>query len=187
MSIPENLAAILARIEAARKAAFKPAPATSWSRCPRPWTKRASAQALAAGQRLFGENRVQEAQGKFPALKREFPDLELHLIGPLADQQGQRGGGAVRLPSRPWTAPSWPMPWRRSATEAADAPSLFVQVNTGEEPQKAGVMPDDTAALIAYARKLNLPVIGLMCIPPVDRRCRAAFRLSRQAGARQWP
>ena len=64
--------------------------------------------------------------------------------------------------------PSWPMPWRRSATKAGRCPRLFLQVNTGEEPQKAGVLPREAAALIAHARKLELPLEGLMCIPPAE-------------------
>src|SRR5215475_6551889 len=83
MSIPENLAAILARIEAARKAALKPAPQTKLVAVSKTVSEAGVREAIAAGQRLFGENRVQEAQSKFPQLKAEFPDLELHLIGPL--------------------------------------------------------------------------------------------------------
>ena len=83
MTISENLADILARIDAARKAAIKPAPATQLVAVSKTVPEAGVREALAAGQRLFGENRVQEAQAKFPALKTEFPDLELHLIGPL--------------------------------------------------------------------------------------------------------
>ncbi len=83
MAIAENLTDILARIDAARKAAIKPAPATRLVAVSKTIAESGIREALVAGQRLFGENRVQEAQGKFPPLKAEFPDLELHLIGPL--------------------------------------------------------------------------------------------------------
>jgi hypothetical protein len=124
-------------------------------------------EAITAGQRLFGENRVQDAQGKFPQLKAQFPDLELHLIGPL---QTNKVKDAVAL---------FDVIQTLDRTRLADAlaaerdkhgkcPRLFLQVNTGEEPQKAGVMPAETETMIAYARKLELPLIGLMCIPPVE-------------------
>jgi len=124
--------------------------------------------ALTAGQRLFGENRVQEAQGKYPAMKTNYPDLELHLIGPL---QTNKVKDAVALFDCIETL---------DRTKLADAlaaerdrtgkcPKLFVQVNTGEEPQKAGVLPKEAGMLIAHARALNLPVEGLMCIPPLDQ------------------
>ena len=145
MSIPENLAAILARIDAARKAAIAPAPAdTDWSRSARPWTRQASARRLAAGQRLFGENRVQEAQGKFPQLKAEFPDLELHLIGPL---QTNKVKDAVALFDVIQTLDRTRLADALAAErdKSGKCPRLFVQVNTGEEPQKAGVMPAETA------------------------------------------
>jgi pyridoxal phosphate enzyme (YggS family) len=167
MSIPENLAAILARIEAARKAAIKPAPHTRLVAVSKTVSEAGVRQAIAAGQRLFGENRVQEAQGKFPQLKREFPDLELHLIGPL---QTNKTKDAVALCDVLQTLDRTKLA-DSLATERdrqGKCPRLFVQVNTGEEPQKAGVLAADTEALIAYARKLELPLIGLMCIPPVE-------------------
>ena len=167
MSIPENLAAILARIDAARKAAIKPASHTRLVAVSKTVSEAGVREALAAGQRLFGENRVQEAQGKFPQLKAEFPDLELHLIGPLQTNKAKDAVAlfdAIQTLDRAKLADSL-------ATERdkqGRCPRLFVQVNTGEEPQKAGVLPADSAALIAYARKLELPLIGLMCIPPVE-------------------
>ena len=167
MSIPENLAAILARIEAARKAAIAPARETRLVAVSKTVAQEGIREALQAGQRLFGENRVQEAQAKFPQLKQDFPDLELHLIGPLQTNKLKDA------------APLFDVIQSLDRTRLADVlaterdksgkcPRLFIQVNTGEEAQKAGVMPKETASLVAYARNLNLPVIGLMCIPPVE-------------------
>jgi pyridoxal phosphate enzyme (YggS family) len=122
---------------------------------------------LAAGQRIFGENRVQEAQGKFPALKADHPDLELHLIGPLQTNKVKEAVAlfdVIQTLDRTRLADAL-------ATErdkSGKSPRLFVQVNTGEEPQKAGVMPGEAAALVTYARERKLPVEGLMCIPPVE-------------------
>ena len=165
MTIPDNLAAILARIEAARKAALKPPPQTRLVAVTKTVDEAGVRAALAAGQRLFGENRVQEAQAKFPPLKREFPDLELHLIGPLQTNKVKEAMAlfdVIQTLDRPKLA-------QALATErdkGGKCPRLFVQVNTGEEPQKAGVLPKETAELIAQARALALPVVGLMCIPP---------------------
>ena len=185
MSIPENLTAILARIDAARKAAIAPAPETRLVAVSKTVSEAGVREAIAAGQRLFGENRVQEAQGKFPQLKAEFPHLELHLIGPL---QTNKTKDAVALfdvlqtLDRPKLADSLAAERDRQGK----CPRLFVQVNTGEEPQKAGVLPADTEALIAYARKLELPLVGLMCIPPVEDDVAPHFaflaKLARQNG-----
>jgi pyridoxal phosphate enzyme (YggS family) len=167
MSIPENLSAILARIEAARKAAIAPAPQTRLVAVSKTVPQEGIREALQAGQRLFGENRVQEAQGKFPQLKQEFPDLELHLIGPL---QTNKVKDAAALFDVLQTLDRIRLADALAAERDKNGkcPRLFIQVNSGEEAQKAGVMPNETEALIAYARKLNLPVIGLMCIPPVE-------------------
>ena len=167
MSIAENLADILARIDAARKAAIKPAAMTQLVAVSKTVPEAGIREALAAGQRLFGENRVQEAQGKYPALKREFPDLELHLIGPLQTNKVKDAGAlfdVIQTLDRPKLADAL----ADARDKSGRSPRLFLQVNTGEEPQKAGVLPREVAALIAHARKLELPLEGLMCIPPVD-------------------
>ncbi|MDB5739643.1 MAG: YggS family pyridoxal phosphate-dependent enzyme [Alphaproteobacteria bacterium] len=124
-------------------------------------------EALAGGQRLFGENRVQEAQAKFPQLKTDYPDLELHLIGPL---QSNKVKEAVALFDVIQTLDRVKLADALAAErdKSGKCPRLLVQVNTGEEPQKAGVLPRETADLVAYARKLDLPVQGLMCIPPAE-------------------
>ena len=167
MSIPENLAAILARIDAARKAAIAPAPHTRLVAVSKTVDETGIREAIVSGQRLFGENRVQEAQRKFPQLKAEFPDLELHLIGPLQTNKVKEAVAlfdAIQTLDRVKLADVLAVERDRSGK----CPRLFLQVNTGEEPQKAGVMPAETETLIAYARKLELPLIGLMCIPPVE-------------------
>lgn len=124
--------------------------------------------AIAAGQRIFGENRVQESQGKWPELKRDHPDVELHLIGPL---QSNKTKDAVALfdvihtIDRKKIADSIAAEMERQGRTLG----LFIQINTGEEPQKAGVAPADADGFIAYCRKdLGLEIAGLMCIPPAD-------------------
>jgi pyridoxal phosphate enzyme (YggS family) len=132
---------------------------------------------LAAGQRIFGENRVQEAKAKWPALKAEFPDVELHLIGPLQSNKAREAVelfDVIHTVDRPKIATTLAAEMKR----LGKWPSLFVEVNTGEEPQKAGVLPRDAAALVRLARdELKLPVIGLMCIPPQDEEPALHFAL----------
>ena len=167
MSIAENLADILARIDAARKAAIRPAPSTRLVAISKTVPDAGIREAIAAGQRLFGENRVQEAQGKYPDLKREFPDLELHLIGPLQTNKVKDAVtlfDVIQTLDRPKLADAL----ADARDKSGRSPRLFLQVNTGEEPQKAGVLPREVAALVTHARKLELPLEGLMCIPPVD-------------------
>lgn len=167
MSIPENLADILARIDAARKAAIAPAPQTKLVAVSKTVSEAGIREAIAAGQRLFGENRVQEAQSKFPQLKAEFPDLVLHLIGPLQTNKVKDAAAlfdAIQTLDRTRLADAL----AAERDKSGRCPQLFMQVNTGEEPQKAGVLPAETEALIAYTRKLELPLVGLMCIPPVE-------------------
>jgi pyridoxal phosphate enzyme (YggS family) len=167
MSIPENLASILARIEAARKSAVSPAPATHLVAVSKTVDEAHIRAALAAGQRRFGENRVQEALAKFPALKDEFADLELHLIGPLQTNKTKEAMAVfdvIQSLDRIKLADAL----AAERDKGTECPRLFIQVNTGEEPQKAGVFPADLEALLAHARNLALPVEGLMCIPPVE-------------------
>ena len=167
MNIPENLAAILARIDAARKAAIAPAPRTQLVAIAKTVDEDGIHQALMAGQRLFGENRVQEAQKKYPALKARYPDLELHLVGPLQTNKVRDAAAlfdVIQTLDREKLADALAAERERGGK----CPRLFIQVNTGEEAQKAGVLPRDAASLIAYARSRNLPVEGLMCIPPAQ-------------------
>ena len=165
MSIADNLADILARIAAARKAAVSPAPATHLVAVSKTVPEDGIRAALDAGQRLFGENRVQEAQAKFTHLKAAYPGLELHLIGPLQTNKVKDAAAlfdCIQSLDRLRLADALAAERDRSG----NAPRLFIQVNTGEEPQKAGVIPSELDALVAHARALKLPLEGLMCIPP---------------------
>jgi pyridoxal phosphate enzyme (YggS family) len=138
--------------------------------------------ALAAGQRVFGENRVQEAQGHWAA-RRDTPGLELRLIGPL---QTNKAADAVALFDVIETLDR-PRLIEALAVEAAKAgrtPRVLVQVNTGAEPQKAGVLPEEADALIAEARAAGLTVEGLMCIPPADEAPGLHFTLLRKISRR---
>lgn len=123
---------------------------------------------LAAGHRLFGENRVQEAEAKWPALKAEWPDVALHLVGRL---QSNKAAAAVALfdAIHSLDRPSLVTALARACAKAGRQPQLFVQVNIGEEPQKGGVAIDGLPGLLAEARGAGLRVDGLMGIPPADR------------------
>jgi pyridoxal phosphate enzyme (YggS family) len=123
---------------------------------------------LAAGQRDFGENRVQEALHKWPALKAEYPDVRLHLIGPLQSNKAKEAVAmfdCIHSIDRPKIAHAIAEEMRKQGRKL----ELFVQVNTGEEPQKTGVLPRDVKAFVAMCRDdLKLTIAGLMCIPPVE-------------------
>ncbi|HXV22918.1 MAG TPA: YggS family pyridoxal phosphate-dependent enzyme [Alphaproteobacteria bacterium] len=141
-------------------------------------------EAIAAGQLAFGENRVQEALSKFPALKARHPDLKLHLIGPL---QTNKARDAVRLfdvietLDRPRLAEAL----LTAMLKEGRRPDCFIQVNTGEEPQKSGIAPEEADGFIAEAReRLGLPIKGLMCIPPLEEEPSLHFALLRQIAVR---
>lgn len=133
--------------------------------------------ALVAGRRVFGENRVQEAAGKWPGLKADFPDVELHLIGPL---QSNKVKDAVALFDVIETLdrPKLARVLARHLSETGACPDIYIQINTGEEPQKAGIAPRDADDFIVECLEtLKLPVVGLMCIPPVDEEPAPHFAL----------
>lgn len=143
---------------------------------------------LRAGQRVFGENRVQEAAEKFPALREQYPDLKLHLIGGL---QTNKVRDAVALFDVIETVDRVELAEKLAAEikKQGRNPSCFVQVNTGEEPQKSGVAPNAAAALVEKCRALGLNVVGLMCIPPADDEPSPHFaflkKLARQSGVKE--
>lgn len=143
---------------------------------------------LRAGQRVFGENRVQEAAEKFPALREQYPDLKLHLIGGL---QTNKVRDAVALFDVIESVDRVELAEKLAAEikKQGRNPSCFVQVNTGEEPQKSGVAPNAAAALVEKCRALGLNVVGLMCIPPADDEPSPHFaflkKLARQSGVKE--
>ncbi len=180
------LADILARIEAARKSAVAPAPSTTLVAVSKTHGEEKIRPLLEVGQRVFGENRVQEAKAKWPALKTDCPDVELHLIGPL---QSNKTAEAVALFDCIETLdrPKLAHALAAEMEKAGKRVPLFVQVNTGAEPQKAGIAPEDVAAFIALSRdELKLPVEGLMCIPPAEENPAPHFallaKLARESG-----
>jgi pyridoxal phosphate enzyme (YggS family) len=184
MTIAQNLADILARIEAARKTAIAPAPATHLVAVSKTVPQEGIREAIGCGQRLFGENRVQEALAKYPALKSEHPGLQLHLIGPL---QTNKVKDAVALFDVIQTVDREKLA-RALAAEVARQdrrPRLHVQINIGEEPQKAGVPPREADAFIALCRdELHLDLDGLMCIPPAGVAPAPYFALLREIATR---
>lgn len=138
---------------------------------------------LKAGHRLFGENRVQEAEDRWPPFKEQYGAVSVHLIGPLQTNKARSAMGffdAIHSVDRPKLAKTL----ARLAQELGHCPALFLQVNTGEEPQKAGVLPQDADAFVADCRALDLPVAGLMCIPPVDETPSLHFSLLAKIAAR---
>jgi pyridoxal phosphate enzyme (YggS family) len=139
---------------------------------------------LDAGQRVFGENRVQEAEEKFPALKAAYPDLALHLIGPLQTNKAREAVAlfdVIQSVDRERLAATL----AKEMTRSGRRPDCYIQVNTGEEPQKAGVLPAELDAFVASCRDAHkLPIAGLMCIPPVDEEPALHFGLLAKMAAR---
>jgi len=138
---------------------------------------------LQEGQRIFGENKVQEAAGKWPAFREEFNGIELHLIGPLQTNKARQAmelADYIHTLDRPKLAQTL----ARLAQEIGRCPDLFIQVNTGEEEQKAGITPRDADGFIAECQALDLPVRGLMCIPPVEEEASLHFALLAKIAAR---
>ena len=139
---------------------------------------------LEVGHRVFGENRVQEAEGKFPELKAAWPDLELHLIGPLQTNKARDAVAlfdVIQSVDRDRLAAALAKEMERLNRR----PACYIQVNTGEEPQKAGILPKDVDPFVALCRdQYKLPVVGLMCIPPVDEEPALHFALLAKMAAR---
>ena len=138
---------------------------------------------LEEGHRVFGENRVQEAAGKWPEFREKFSDVDLHLIGPLQTNKARQAMelvNAIHSVDRPKLATTL----ARLAQELGLCPELFIQVNTGEEEQKAGILPKDSDGFIQECRALDLPIKGLMCIPPVEEEPALHFALLRKIAER---
>ena len=133
---------------------------------------------LDSGHRVFGENRIQEAQSKWPDFKKQYHDVELHIIGPL---QTNKARAAMELADSIHTVdrPKLSKTIARIAQEIGKCPELFVQVNTGEEEQKSGVLPKETEVFVKECLGMDLPIKGLMCIPPIDEEASLHFALLR--------
>ncbi len=140
--------------------------------------------AIDAGQRVFGENRVQEAQTKWPGIKETHPDVKLHLIGPLQRNKARQAldlFDVIETIDRPKLAAAL----ARLMDETGHRPECFIEINTGEEPQKSGILPADADSFIRTCREdYQLPVTGLMCIPPVDEEPSLHFALLRNIAER---
>jgi pyridoxal phosphate enzyme (YggS family) len=182
-AIQAAIGAVRARIADAARAAGRDPASVTLVAVSKTFGADAVQAALDAGQRVFGENRVQEAAAKFPALKASHPDLELHLIGPLQTNKAREAVAlfdVIESVDREKLA-------RELAKEMARAgrrPRLYVQVNIGEEPQKAGVAPGELDALLEACRGLGLAIEGLMCIPPADQPPAPFFARLRELAAR---
>jgi len=183
-TVAANLAGIRARMADAAKAAERAPADIQLVAVSKTFGAAAVEAAIGCGQRVFGENRVQEAQAKYPALRAAHPELELHLIGPLQTNKVRDAVAlfdVIQTVDRP----------KQAAALAAEIAKTgrrircFIQVNTGAEPQKAGVLPDAADAFIAEVRDQHrLTVEGLMCIPPVDEDPARHFALLREIARR---
>ncbi len=182
--VAARLAAVSARIDEVAQAAGRDRAAVTLVAVSKTHPAERIAAAISAGHRVFGENRVQEATAKYPGLKESWPDLTLHLIGPL---QTNKARDAVRLFDviESLDRPKLARALAKEMAREGRRPTCFVQVNTGEEPQKTGVLPAEADDLIALARdELDLPVEGLMCIPPMDEEPALHFALLREIAKR---
>jgi len=182
--IRNNLEAVKARIAAAAAEAGRRADAVTLVAVGKSHPAAAIRAALAAGHRVFGENRVQEAEGKWPALRAEFPDLRLHLVGGLQRNKIKRAVAlfdVIETIDRPELARAVAAEMARSGRRL----QCFVQINSGEEPQKGGIAPADADAFIAACRDdFGLTVDGLMCVPPLDDEPSPHFALLREIAKR---
>ena len=185
-SAVEQFFAVKTRIATAEREAGRDAGSVTLVAVSKTFEADAIRPVIEAGQRVFGENRVQEAQAKWPALKQEFPDIELHLIGPL---QSNKAKEAVALADVIETVDREKIAAElaKEITRQGRTPKLYVQVNTGSEPQKAGIEPRDAVAFVAHCRDIHgLAIEGLMCIPPAGENPGPHFalleKLAREAG-----
>ncbi len=181
--IADNLAGVKDRIAAAARAAGRDPASVALVAVSKTQDAGAIAAAIAAGQRAFGETRVQEAQAKYGELKAAHPGLELHLIGPLQTNKVKEAVGlfdVIETLDRPKLAEAL----QREMARQQRRPRLFIQVNTGAEPQKSGVLPDEADGFIDACRARGLAIDGLMCIPPADEAPALHFALLREIARR---
>jgi len=170
-----RIAEVRSRIAAAAEAAGRDPSSVNLIAVTKTFAADDIAPVIDAGHRVFGENRVQEAKAKWPALRERYPGIELHLIGPLQSNKAKEAVqlfDAIHTIDRPKIAEAV----AQETAKQGKRLQLFIQVNTGEEPQKAGAIPAETAALLEYCRSnLNLDIAGLMCIPPQDEEAGVHF------------
>jgi pyridoxal phosphate enzyme (YggS family) len=180
----ENLREVRNQIEKAAKAAGREAASVRLVAISKTFGADEIAPVIEAGQKLFGENRVQEANAKWPELRARFPGIELHLVGPLQTNKVKEAltlFDAIHSVDRAKLAAGL----AKEIQKAGKSPQLFVQVNTGAEPQKAGVLPEDADAFIKACRETySLEVAGLMCIPPLEEAPAPHFALTKKIAAR---
>src|SRR6516165_6340516 len=178
--IVANLAAVRSRIEAVALAAGRAADSVTLVAVSKTHPAVSVREALAAGHRVFGENRKQEAQAKYPALREAFPDLALHLIGPLQTNKVRDAVAlcdVIETVDRPRLAEALACEMEHSGRR----PPCLIEVNTGEEPQKSGVLPTAADDFIIECRDhIGLPIVGLMCVPPLDEEPALHFALLRE-------
>jgi hypothetical protein len=177
VDVAGNLAAVLRHIATAADQAGRDRSAVTLVAIAKLHGPERIVAALEAGHRVFGENRVQEAAGKWPALKQRFAGVELHLVGPLQTNKVKQAVAlfdVIETVDRPKLARALV----REMAASGRRPPCYIEINTGEEPQKAGVMPAEADAFVALCTgELGLPVAGLMCIPPFDEEPSPHFAL----------
>ena len=182
--LPSGLAAVEQEIARACKDAHRERASVTLIAVSKTFGADAIAPVIAAGQHIFGENRVQEAKAKWPGLMAAYPGIALHLIGPLQSNKAKEAVAlfdAIHSVDRPSICEAL----AKEIRSRGKCPDLFVQLNTGEEPQKAGVAPGDADGFIASCReKYGLPISGLMCIPPVNQAPAPHFALTAKIAAR---
>ncbi len=178
-----SLSEIQSRIAKAEIAAGRPAGDTKLIAVSKRQPDDVVEAVLKQGHRLFGENQVQEAAGKWPTFRETYADAQVHLLGPLQTNKARQALGlfnAIHSLDRPKLAKTL----ARLAQEEGKCPELFIQVNTGEEEQKSGVLLAEVDSFVADCRAMDLPVVGLMCIPPVDEEPSLHFALLAKLAAR---
>jgi pyridoxal phosphate enzyme (YggS family) len=182
--IAANLAAVRGRIVSAARTAGRPGDDVALVAVSKTQPASAVREALVAGHRVFGENRVQEAQAKYPGLREAFPDLTLHLIGPLQTNKVRDAVAlfdVIETLDRPRLAEALAREMERTGRRLP----CLIEVNTGEEAQKSGVMPAAADDFIVECRdRLELPIVGLMCVPPLDEEPSPHFALLREIALR---
>jgi pyridoxal phosphate enzyme (YggS family) len=183
-SLPNGLATVEQEIARACKQARRERAQVTLIAVSKTFDAAAISPVIEAGQRVFGENRVQEAKAKWPGLMSAYPGIALHLIGPLQSNKAREAVAlfdAIHSVDRPSICEAL----AKEIDSQKKQPELFVQLNTGEEPQKAGVAPDEADAFIANCRdKYGLTISGLMCIPPVNEAPAPHFALTAKIAAR---